>query len=116
TACGSNPFGKKVKEPFTGNAYESNSRFFRGTGKGESSKENIAWSKADMNAKTELAGQVNTTMKQVSDLYLMDKSNESAGDVAEKFESLTRQVINTNLADIRKSGAKKHFIGEVYTV
>ena len=33
-ACSSSPFGQKVKEPFRGNAYESNNRFFRATGKG----------------------------------------------------------------------------------
>ena len=37
-ACGSDILGKKVKEPFRGNAYESNNRFFRATGKGEIAK------------------------------------------------------------------------------
>jgi hypothetical protein len=41
-SCASGPLGKKVREPFQGNAYESNNRFFRGTGKGESSQDNIA--------------------------------------------------------------------------
>ena len=27
--------GEKVNEPFTGNKYESNDRYFRGTGKGQ---------------------------------------------------------------------------------
>ena len=69
-SCSSGPFGKKVKEPFRGSAYESNNRWFRGTGKGESSQDNIALGKADIAAKAQLAGQVNTTMKQVTDQYL----------------------------------------------
>ena len=69
-SCASSPLGKKVNEPFTGNAYESNNRFFRGTGKGSSSQDNIARGKADIDAKSQLAGQVNTTMKQVADQYL----------------------------------------------
>lgn len=109
TSCGSNPFGKKVKEPFRGNAYESNNRFFRGTGKGESSQDNIARSKADLDAKAQLAGQVNTTMKQVADQYLGQTENERAADVADKFQSLVRQVMNTNLADLRKIGEQKYF-------
>ncbi|MBK7649750.1 MAG: hypothetical protein IPJ20_02000 [Flammeovirgaceae bacterium] len=109
TSCGSNPFGKKVKEPFRGNAYESNNRFFRGTGKGESSQDNIARSKADLDAKAQLAGQVNTTMKQVADQYLGQTGNERAADVADKFQSLVRQVMNTNLADLRKIGEQKYF-------
>ena len=69
-ACSSGVLGKKVREPFQGNAYESNNRFWRGTGKGASSQDNIARSKADIDAKAVLAGQVNTTMKQVADQYL----------------------------------------------
>lgn len=101
--------GKKVKEPFQGNAYESNNRFFRGTGKGVSSQDNIARGKADIEAKAQLAGQVNTTMKQVADQYLGQAENEKAADVADKFQSLVRQVMNTNISDLRKIGEKKYY-------
>lgn len=107
--CASSPFGKKVSEPFQGNAYESNNRFFRGTGKGQSSSDNIARGKADIEAKTILAGQVNTTMKQVADNYQGQTENERGADVAEKFQSLAREVMNTDLADLRKIGEKKYY-------
>lgn len=109
SSCGSSPFGKKVKEPFRGNAYESNNRFFRATGKGESSQDNIARGKADIDAKAQLAGQVNTTMKQVADQYLGQTENERAADVADKFQSLVRQTMNTDIADLRKIGEQKYF-------
>jgi hypothetical protein len=109
SACGSGQFGRKVNEPFQGNAYESNNRFFRGTGKGESMEDNIARAKADLEAKSVLAGQVNTTMKQVADQYLGQTENERAVEVAEKFQSLVRQVMNTNISDLRKIGEKKYF-------
>lgn len=109
SGCASSSLGKKVNEPFTGNAYESNNRFFRGTGKGSSTQDNIARSKADIDAKAQLAGQVNTTMKQVADQYLGQTENGNAADVADKFQSLVRQVMNTNLADLRKMGEKKYF-------
>jgi hypothetical protein len=109
TACANGPLGKKVKEPFSGNAYESNNRFFRATGKGESSQDNIARGKADIEAKAQLAGQVNTTMKQVADQYLGQTENERAADVADKFQSLVRQTMNTNIADLRKMGEEKFF-------
>jgi hypothetical protein len=108
-ACASSTLGKKVNEPFQGNAYESNNRFFRATGKGESSADNIARGKADIEAKAQLAGQVNTTMKQVADQYLGQTENEEAADVADKFQSLVRQVMNTDMADLRKVGEKKYF-------
>jgi hypothetical protein len=109
SACGSNPFGQKVKEPFHGSAYESNNRFFRGTGKGESSSDNVARSKADVEAKGVLAGQVNTTMKQVSDQYLGQTQNDRGADVGDKFQSLVREVMNTNIADLRKIGEQKYY-------
>src|SRR5688500_11673683 len=108
-SCSPGPMGQKVKEPFQGNAYESNNRFFRATGKGVSSKDNIARGKADIEAKAQLAAQVNTTMKQVADQYLGQKENANAGDVADKFQSLVRQVMNTDLADLRKIGEQKYF-------
>src|SRR5690606_41610189 len=88
---------------FRGNAYESNNRFFRGTGKGVSSQDNIARGKADIDAKAQLAGQVNTTMKQVADQYLGQTQNQDAADVADKFQSLVRQIMNTEIAEDRKS-------------
>ncbi len=108
-SCKGGMFGKKVKEPFSGSAYQSNARFWRGTGKGVSSKDNIAEGKADIEAKAELAGQVNTTMKQVTDQYLGQTENENAADVADKFQSLVRQVMNTSISDLRKIGEKKYY-------
>jgi hypothetical protein len=107
--CASGPLGQKVKEPFRGNAYESNNRFFRATGKGVSSQDNIARGKADIEAKAHLASQVNTTMKQVADQYLGQTENEKGADVADKFQSLVRQVMNTNIADLRKMGEQKYY-------
>lgn len=108
-ACSQSTMGKKVREPFRGNAYESNNRFFRAQGKGESSQDNIARGKADIEAKAMLAGQVNTTMKQVADQYLGQTENADAADVADKFQSLVRQVMNTDIADLRKIGEQKYF-------
>ncbi|HZI24060.1 MAG TPA: hypothetical protein VFD46_03240 [Chryseolinea sp.] len=108
-SCSPSQLGKKVKEPFQGNAYESNNRFFRAAGKGVSSQDNVARGKADIDAKTQLAGQVNTTMKQVADQYLGQTENEKGADVADKFQSLVRQVMNTDMADLRKMGEEKYF-------
>src|SRR6187549_4290076 len=108
-SCSPSQLGKKVKEPFQGNAYESNNRWFRGTGKGVSSQDNIARGKADIDAKSQLAGQVNTTMKQVADQYLGQTENAQAADVADKFQSLVRQLMNTQIADLRKMDEQKYF-------
>src|SRR6056297_2130795 len=117
TACNStSPMGEKVKEPFQGSKYESNNRFFRGVGKGMSAKDNIARGKADMEAKNQLSGQVETNIRNVTDQYMAQTENANTADIAEKFQSLTRQVMNNNLADLRKIGEEKFFDGEKYTV
>jgi hypothetical protein len=117
-ACKStSSMGEKVKEPFSGGKYESTSRYFRATGKGDSSDENIAKNKADLQAKKELAQQVETRMKVVSDQYLHENETNSGSEINDKFQSLIREVTNTTLADLRKIGEEKYLNAEgKYTV
>jgi hypothetical protein len=114
--CNSSQYGKKVNDPFSGSKYESNNKWLRAVGKGTSVKDNIAKSKADMDAKTVLAGQLNTSVKKVADQYLGQTENESNADIADKFQSLAREVMNTEMADLRKFDEEKYFDGEKYTV
>jgi N-methylhydantoinase B/oxoprolinase/acetone carboxylase alpha subunit len=118
-ACSnSNQFGQKVNEPFSGNKYESSNRFFRSVGKGDSRDENVAKSKADLQAKAELAKQVNTNVKAVADQYLMETEVNNASEINDKFQSLTREVTNTSISDLRKIGEEKYYDAEKdkYTV
>lgn len=104
-----NPAGTKVDMPFDGNKYESNNRFFRGTGTGVSVKQNIARGKADIDAKNQLAAQVKTNVRAVTDQYLGQTENAEAADVADKFQTLVREVMDTQLADLRKIGEETRF-------
>lgn len=119
-ACKTNHsmYGEKLKDPFSGSKYESNNRFFRAVGKGVSLKDNIARKKADVDAKSILAGQVNVTMKEVTDAYMAQNENVEAGEIYEKFQDLTRQVMQTEMADLRKFDEVKYFNAEKneYTV
>lgn len=112
------PAGTRVKQPFSGSKYESNNAWFRGTGMGASSKQNIARGKADIEAKNQMASQVGTNMRAVTDQYLGQTENERARDVADKFQSLVREVMNTELADMRKIGEETYFneTSKEYTV
>ncbi len=112
----SKAYGDKVKEPFSGSSYESNNRFFRAVGKGKSVKDNIARKKADVDAKGILAGQVNVTMKQLSDAYASESQTGDGMAIYEKFQDLTRQVMSTEMADLRKFDETKYFDGTNYTV
>ncbi|MCB9183782.1 MAG: hypothetical protein H6591_07670 [Flavobacteriales bacterium] len=121
TACKSksvSPQGNKVNMPFTGNKYESNASWFRGTGQGASVKQNIARGKADIDAKNQVASQVGTNMRAVTDQYLGQTENANAADVADKFQSLIREVMSTDLADLRKIGEETYLNDQTqeYTV
>ncbi len=115
-SCQSSNYGDKVKEPFSSSKYESNNRWFRAVGKGTSQKDNIAKSKADLAAKTELATQVETRIKLVADQYLDETGLGSNSEMTDKFSSLSRQVANTQIADVRKIGEEKFVKEGVYTV
>lgn len=106
--CAAPEFGTRVKEPFSGSAYESNARFFRAVGKGSSKMDNIATSKAELEARQRLAQQVNTTIQVVSDSYSQDVGVETSSDVMDRFESLVREITNTTLADLRMMGREKY--------
>jgi len=108
----SSSLGEKVKEPFSGNKYESTGRYFRAKGKGDSSDENIAKQKADLNAKKELAQQVETRMKVVTDQYLQENETNSGSEINDKFQTLIREVTNTTIADLRKIGEEKYLDNE----
>ena len=109
--------GSKVKEPFTGAKYESNNRYFRSTGKATSSKDAIAQSKAEMDARTGLAQQLHTTIQVVTDNYSKDTQGEHVNEAIERFETLVREITNTTLADIRIIGQEKYLNAEgMYTV
>lgn len=112
------PAGTKVKQPFTGGKYESNAAWFRGTGQGASVNQNIAKGKADIESKNQLSGQVGVNMRSVTDQYLGQTENANAADVADKFQSLVRGVMNNELADLRKIGEETYFNDETkeYTV
>ncbi len=114
----SNPQGTKVNTPFSGSKYESNGTWFRGVGQGVSVKQNIAKGKADIDAKNQVASQVGTSVRAVTDQYLGQTENAQAADVADKFQSLIREVMSTELADLRKVGEETYLKEETkeYTV
>lgn len=102
--------GTKVKEPFSGKKYTSNARYFRAVGNGVSTRDNVASSKADIEAHKDLAQQVTTTIKVVSDAYMQDVQGEHVNQAVERFESLAREITNTTIGDLRKIGEEKYLL------
>jgi|TARA_B110000459_G_scaffold78034_1_gene87770 hypothetical protein len=106
TSCSSN-LGTKVNEPFSGKSYLSNARYFKATGKGVSHNENVATSKATMESHKALAQMVSTSIQVVADNYLEETQGEHVDMAVDVFKSLTRQITNTTIADLRQTGSKK---------
>lgn len=111
-SCKSSPYGNEVKQPFSGSKYESNNKYYRAIGQGSSSQESVAMKKARINAKSELASQVRVTMREVSDNYISETGYNDKDEVTSKLESLTRQVMDTDIADLRQLDQKVFFNSE----
>lgn len=112
----SDMYGKKVKEPFSD--LESTNKYFRASGKGQSPKSNVAKKKADLEAKTQLAGQVDVYIKSMADDYFNQREDLSGGISSRgKFENLSREVVNTRLLGVKKIGEEQYLTDDgQYTV
>lgn len=104
-ACGTNK--KKateglteIKGPFSGNKYESNRRYFRATGSGESINLESSRSQAMLLAKQRLASSVQTQIKSVQEAYSSDRKAEGGTEFEERFQNLTREVLNQIIVDV----------------
>lgn len=65
-----------------------------------------------MDARTQLAGMVDVTIKEVADDYLRESAIVDRSEVMTQFQSLSRQVMNTRLADVRKLDEKVYYNSE----
>ncbi len=102
-ACSSSSVGlNQIKIPFKGNSYESNRRFFRTVASGESISLETARSKALLAANQRIAASVQTEIKNVTENYLNErKDGNQLGDYGERFQQLTREVMNTSINGMR---------------
>ena len=81
--------------------FKSDDDFFRAHGFGESMDANVAKQKAISNARADLAGSLNTTMKVVSDNYIKSSEFNNAEELLERFEQNARTVINQELRGVK---------------
>jgi len=85
---------------------QSDKEYFRAKASGKSPDISTAKKIALNNAKSEVAGLINTRIKTVTDNYVNQRSLAEAQDFESKFESLTREVVNQQLSDVRIIGEK----------
>jgi len=92
--------------PLTGKEYQSDKDNFRAKQSGKSI--DLATSKkiALQNAKSELASNIQAIVKTVTDQYTNQRKVDSAQSFENKFEELSRLVVNQTLADVKIIGEK----------
>lgn len=96
------PAGEElVTEYCAGPEYFSNEEFFRSNGLGESMDQATARRRAMSNARGDLAAAISTTVKGTTDNYVNSREFNNREEVQERFESLTREVINQELNGVR---------------
>jgi hypothetical protein len=86
-----------ITEYCAGPEYFSNNEYFRSNGLGESMDQATAKKKALSNARADLASAINTTIKGTIDNYVNSREFNNREEVEERFEGLTREVINQEL-------------------
>lgn len=86
-----------INEYCAGEEFFSNAEFFRANGLGESMDQATAKKKALSNARADLASAINTTIKGTIDNYVNSREMNNKEEVEERFEGLTREVINQEL-------------------
>ena len=74
------------------------SEAFRANALGESMDQATAKKKAMANARAELASAINTQIKGVIDNYVNSREMNNREEVAERFEGLTREVLDQKLS------------------
>ena len=87
--------------PCSGSEFSENTnKFFRANSFGESSDHIIAKKKASSNAKSDLASRINVTINSVTDNYLKASELNNVEQTEERFEALSREIVNQSLSGI----------------
>lgn len=112
TSCKSKkgiPIGKQngsieIIVPFSTKEYQSDKENFRAKSSGNSPDMTTSKKIALQNAKSEMAGLIQTTIKKVTEQYTNQRQVSSTQEFANKFEELSREVTNQQLIDVRIIG------------
>jgi hypothetical protein len=89
-----------IKVACSGKDYFSTKSKFRASAVGESLDQATAKKKALSNAKAELAGSIETTIKATTDNYFNSREFNNKEQIEEKFEGLKREVIDQKLSGV----------------
>lgn len=91
----------EINIPCSGPDYFTSNKFFRANSLGESMDLVASKKKAMDNARAELAASIQSTVKTVTDNYLMSREYNNKEELEERFEQLNRTVVNQTLSGVK---------------
>ncbi len=91
----------EVKVMCSGPEYFTNDKVFRQNAVGESMDQMTSKNKALSAARGLLAADINTQIKRVIDSYVNSREMNNREEVAERYEGLTREVVDQKLAGVK---------------
>jgi hypothetical protein len=96
----------EISVPFSTKEFRSDENYFRAKQVGKSP--DLATSKkiAFQNAKSEMAGNINSTIKRVTDQYTNQRTVGNTQEFENKFEELAREVVNLEMSNVKEIGEK----------
>jgi hypothetical protein len=92
--------GTELNLPCNDMEYGSDMNFFRGTGMAEGVNMASTRRRANLDANAALAAGINRTIKSVTDRYSQDITVGDVNEYNEKFEDMTRSVVNQTLNNV----------------
>lgn len=96
----------EITLPFSTKEYRSDENHFRSKQVGKSPDLATAKKIAYQNAKSEMAGNINSTVKRVTDQYTNQRTVGNTQEFENKFEELARDVVNLEMSNVKEIGEK----------
>lgn len=97
---------QEISIPFSENKYKSDNDFFRTKQMGKSLDLSTAKKIALQNVKAELASNIKTLVKRVTDQYTNQRTVGAKQEFENKFEELSREVVDQSLTNIKQVDEK----------
>jgi hypothetical protein len=96
----------EVSTPFDSKEYRSDENSFRSKQSGKSPDQATAKKIAYQNARAEMAANINATVKRVTDQYTNQRTVGNTQEFENKFEELSREVVNLEMSNVKELGQK----------
>lgn len=96
----------EISVPFSTKEFRSDGDYFRAKQVGKSPDMATAKKIAFQNAKAEMAGNINSTIKRVTDQYTNQRTVGNTQEFENKFEELAREVVNMEMSNVKEIGEK----------